>query len=733
MENKNYDLVVVGCGLAGMATAVAAARQGMKVALIGNRPVPGGNASVEIGIDTNGACYNSLYSPSVYARETGLIEELKQEIFHRAGYEPSLNKSAQYNAAMLDFLYDEPNLDLYLNTQATDVYTEDSKIKYVDCLQLTSERQFRFFAPMFADCSGDGFVGAKAGAKFMSGSEGRAEYGENLAPEQASGVTNGCSLLFSTAHTGKEEKFIAPRFAYDITKLDFFEALGTKNRTFFQAKTGGFQGFWWVEYGGHIDCIGDSEEITHELQKLVYGLWDYIKNSGKFEDVWDVKLLSVGSVLGKRESRRFVGEYVLNQQDIVDKKVFEDAAYVAGWPMDIHADRGIYDTDNATHWNYVPGMYNVPLSTLYSVNIENLLFAGRNTSCTRVANSSVRVMATCAVAGQAAGTAAALCKKYGCTMKQLRREHMSELRSLLLRNDQTIMGAKEPCNLTNVRIESSKVKVLENTNKTHTRALTKALMLVIPVKGDRLDSVEVGIKNTGEKRELCYSVLTGKYTECYMPDRTLFEGRVWIDEGFDGYVTLPCHAKGLGDGKVYIALQANEGLEAYMTDEALTGVPSFTVWPHKPDLHDGRKYGQTRLREEICFRNVQPCQDVYGGENTVGGYNRPHGLPNVFMTDGKEGAFLSWTFDETKAKEVHLVFNTDLAEDIIMKQAKCIIKDYTLVLEGSQGRKEIDVTDNYKRINTFAVDFPLRKITLIPKENYGAANFELFGIKVYQK
>ena len=259
MEIKNYDFVVVGCGLSGMTAAVAAARSGVKVALIGNRPVPGGNASVEIGIDINGACYNSLYSASVYARETGLIEEIKQEIFHRAGYEPSLNKSAQYNSALLDFLYDEKNLDVYFNTHATDVCVKNDKIEYVDCLQITSEKRMRFFASYFADCTGDGFVGYKAGAKFMIGSEGRDEYGENLAPEKASSVTNGCSLLFNTTHTGKEEKFVAPRFAYDITKLDFFKDLGTKNRTFYRDGKGDFQGFWWVEYGGHIDCIGDSE------------------------------------------------------------------------------------------------------------------------------------------------------------------------------------------------------------------------------------------------------------------------------------------------------------------------------------------------------------------------------------------------------------------------------------------------------------------------------------------
>lgn len=731
MEIKNYDFVVIGCGLAGMTTAVSAARNGLKVALIGNRPVPGGNASVEIGIDINGACCNSFYSPSVYARETGLIEELKQEIFHRAGYESSLNKSAQYNAVLLDFLYGEENLDAYFNTQATEVSVKDNKIEYVECIQLTSERTIRFFAPAFADCTGDGTVGAKAGAKFLSGSEGRSEYGENLAPDVPSQVTNGCTLMFNTTHTGKEETYLPPKFAYDITKLDFFQNLGTKNRTFYKDSYGGFQGFWWVEFGGHLDCITDSEDITRELQKIVYGLWDYIKNSGKFEDVWDVKLLSVGSVLGKRESRRFVSDYILNQRDILAKKVFEDACYVAGWTMDIHASYGIYDKGNATYWNYVPGMYNAPFSTLYSVNIENLVFAGRNTSGTRVANSSTRVMSTCAVAGQAVGTAVALCQKYGWTFRELKEKHIGKLQALLLRNDQTIMGYKEPTALKNLKITSSGTKALENTGKTYTQVLDKDYMLSLPVKTERLESVGIGLKNTGKAETLRYTVLTGKYKECYMPETVLYEGSVSVDEGFDGYLTIPCNAVGMEDEKVYIVLKKNEALEVYMTKEGLTGAPTFIVWKNIPSVHDIRSFGQKRIRENICFKNVLPKQDVFGAENVTVGYNRPYGLPNVFMTNGKKDAFLTLEFDETMVEEVQLVFNTDLAEDIIKDQAKTTIKDYKIIFEGNGKKQEITVKGNYKRINSFKPEFPVEKITFVPLENYGAENFELFGVKTY--
>ena len=398
--------------------------------------------------------------------------------------------------------------------------------------------------------------------------------------------------------------------------------------------------------------------------------------------------------------------------------------------MDIHADSGIYDEGPATYWNYVPGMYNVPLTTLYSANIDNLVFAGRNTSCTRVANSSIRVMATCAVGGQAIGTAVSLCVKKNCSLKELRVNHMGELQNLLLQNDQTIMGYKEDCKLQNLKITSSSAKIVENTKFTHLKGLEKALMFVIPVQTTHFESVEIGVKNTGIATELRYSVLTGKYKECYMPDETVLESSVLVEKDFDGYVKLPCNTDNIVDDKVYIILWENKQLQIHMTEEDLTGVPTFVVWEKEPNIHDMRKYGQHRVRENICFKNLQPSQNLYDVENIVKGYNRPYGLPNLFITP-KNDAFITLEFDEIKATEVQLVFNTDLAEDIIKQQAKTTIKDYKIIFEGSNNKQEILVADNYKRINYFVPQFAISKITIIPLENYGAENFELFGIKVY--
>ena len=730
IEQYYYDFVVIGGGLAGMATAISAARNGSKVALINNRSLLGGNASSEIGIDINGACYNSRYSPSVYARETGIIEEIKQEIFHRAGYEDI--KSASYDGVFFDVINREKNIDLYLNTQAIDVFCRNSVIKHVDCVQLTTEKKIRFCAPLFADCTGDGFVGARAGADYDEGSEGKDEFGESLAPKQRTKFVNGSTLMFKTIRTGKPEKYIAPDFAYDITKLDFFKDLGTKNRTFYRGKDGNFQGLWWVEFRGNLDIIKDSEIITEELRKLVYGIWNYIKNSGKFENVDDAKLVWVGSVLGKRESRRFLGEYILNQRDIISKKQFDDACYCAGWPMDVHANYGIYDVDYATHWNFVPGMYNVPFSTLYSRNINNLLFAGRLTSCTRVANGSTRVMATCAVGGQAAGTAAALCKKYRCTPRQIRLEHICELQELLLRQDQTIVGYKEKPFIENITVKTSSRKLADNGRKESMVELERDIALCIPLSSKSLDSVDIYVKNSGGQTILNYDILWGDYPECYLPSTKQKSLSVRIGENYEGYATLPIDCGAGADGKIYIDFRSNATLSIGTTSRSLVGISSLQCTMREPDERDPRSYSTVRLKDNICFRDLSPEQELFCGENVFCGYGRPYGAPNCWVSEGKGNQWLTATFDSAYVSEIHLVFDTDLREDIIMNQPLSTIKKYRLTVEGKNVSKRFEITDNFRRINKFFIGDEIEKITFVPEENYGDENFTLFAIKVYK-
>lgn len=728
-EEKSYDFVVAGAGIAGMTAAIAAARHGLRTALIGDRPVPGGNASSEVGIRINGACYNSRWSPSVYARETGIVEEIKNKLFRYAG--GSSESGAGVDAALLEMIYAENNIDLYLNTVAEGVECKDGTVCAVECIQLASERRFLFRAPFFADCTGDGTVGMLAGARYMQGTEGRDEYGESLAPPEPSRVTNGSTVMFHTVRMDTPQPYRRPDFAYDVTKLGFFRGLGTKNRTFYKAADGLYHGFWWVEYGGDLDTIRDSEEITLELRKIVYGLWDYIKNSGKFPETENMRLARICPLAGKRESRRFIGDYVLNQNDVERKIVFEDAAYIAGWPMDVHADRGIYDNAPATYWNFVPGMYNVPYRTLYSQNVRNLFFAGRNTSCTRVANGSTRVMATCGAAGQAVGTAAYLCKKYGCTPREVYRSHIPELQAALLHDDQTIMGKRESYALERAVCRATSSHKLENTAASTLLPLERNTVLALPVTG-RLDSLCIRVRNAGASDvALRYKILQGDLPECYLPERVLGEKQVCVAGGSDGWVFLPVGEPCGRDGKVYIEFLPEKALFLYAGDESLTGVPTFFCEEKQPDPRDHRSFVFTRSYDNIAFKDVLPVQEIYSAENVLSGYNRPYGRPNVWVSDGKGEQELIVRFAARYVEEIHLVFNTELEEDLITEQSRKVIRDYDLLIECESGVRIWKVRDNYDRVNRFRVAETARSITVRPLENYGALNFEIFGVKVY--
>lgn len=728
-EEKQYDFVVIGAGIAGMAAAIGAARHGVRTALIGDRPVLGGNASSEVCIQINGACYNSRWSPSVYARETGIVEEIKNRLFQYAGSSPE--KGAEHDAALFDMVYAERNIDLYLNTLAEGVECKGNEILSVECVQLASERRFLFRASLFADCTGDGIVGALAGARFMQGTESRAEYGESLAPAVASRATNGSTIMFHTVRMDTPQPYRRPDFAYDVTKLSFFRDLGTKNRTFVKAADGLYHGFWWVEYGGHIDTIRDSEAITLELRRIVYGLWDYIKNSGRFPEAENLKLTRVCPLAGKRESRRFVGDYVLNQNDVEQKVPFEDAAYIAGWPMDVHADRGVYDEAPATYWNFVPGMYNVPFRTLYSQNVRNLFFAGRNTSCTRIANGSTRVMATCGAGGQAVGAAAYLCKKYGCTPRGVYQSHIPELQAVLLRDDQTIMGRKEKCPAADAVCRATSSHALENLGEGAPLPLEKCTVLALPVT-DRLDSLCVRVRNGSRSPAvLRYKVLQGDLPECYLPERALFEKQANVAGRYDGWIALSVGVPRGRDGKVYIEFLPDADLSLYTVEESLTGVPTFFCTEKEPELRDRRTFVFTRSYSNIVFKDVLPAQVIFGAGNVLSGYNRPYGLPNLWMSDGKGAQELCVEFGERLIEEVHLVFNTELEEDLIATQSRKVIRDYDLIIEGKNDSRTWNVRGNYDRVNRFRVEESVHRITIRPLENYGAANFEIFGVKIY--
>lgn len=422
---KQYDFVVVGGGMGGVCAAIAAARGGLNTALVHNRPVLGGNASSEMRMHICGADYH-MSRPN--ARETGILEEILLENKRR---NPEMVYPI-FDAVLWEKVHYQENLELYLNTQMTDVICEGDIISAIRAEQLTTEKQFYIKGKMFLDGTGDGVLGAKAGAGYRIGREARTQYGETLAPEMADSYTMGNSLMFTARDTGHPVPFIKP----------FWANTYTEDQLRFRDHSDVTSGYWWIELGGgKYRTIEDAEVLRDELLKAVYGVWDHIKNGGS-HGAENMELEWVGFLPGKRESRRLIGDYVLTEHDCLGKTEFPDTVAYGGWPMDIHTVEGfLNEEDDPTVWNTVNGIYPIPYRCLYSLNIKNLFLGGRAISCSHVAFSSTRVMATCAVAGQAAGTAAAIALKKGCGPAGVL-DYIEELQQELLKQDCYLPGVK---------------------------------------------------------------------------------------------------------------------------------------------------------------------------------------------------------------------------------------------------------------------------------------------------
>ncbi|MFE7430801.1 FAD-dependent oxidoreductase, partial [Streptomyces sp. NPDC057545] len=429
-EEVHYDIAVIGGGLAGTCAAIAAARLGRRVALVNNRPVLGGNASSEIRVWVCGATAHGVHR---WARETGIMGELYTENQYR---NPEGNPY-YWDQVVLDAVRAEPGIDLYLNTDVREVDASgpDDAREVRSCTgwMMGSERRITFHARQFLDCTGDGLLGHLAGARYRIGREAHAEFGEPWAPEEGDEALLGSTILFHTKDLGRPVKFVPPASARDLTTTPIL-----RNRVLRTGDNG--CDYWWIEWGGELDTVHDNERIRDELQAVIMGIWDHIKNSGEFPDAENLTLEWVGSLPGKREYRRFIGDHVLTQQDILEQRQFDDRVAFGGWSVDLHPVQGMYADEPGARQRYADGIFHIPLRSLYSANVTNLLFAGRNISATHVAFGATRVMATCATLGEAAGTAAALCVAEDIGPRELAAKHPELVRRALLRQDASVIG-----------------------------------------------------------------------------------------------------------------------------------------------------------------------------------------------------------------------------------------------------------------------------------------------------
>lgn len=411
----HYDFVIVGGGLAGTCAAISAARLGVKVALIQDRPLVGGNNSSEVRVHLGGRVNLDPY-PAL----GNLVNEIG----------PSREGNAQpyenyEDKKKMDAVRKEKNISLFLNCHADRVNVKNGRIESIRATNTETGLKLLFTAPLFADCTGDATIGILSGAKYMTGRESSAEFGEKTAPEKADKLTMGSSVQWYAEDQKTNVAFP------DITwGLEWNEQKAQKIT----------RGDWQWETGMGLDQVKDFERIRDYGLMVVYSNWSFLKNHSSVKEKFAGQQLQwVAYIAGKRESNRLVGDYILRESDLTDHKVYNDGTASASWTIDLHYP----DPENSKQF---PGEeykavavqvpvypYPFPFRCLYSANIPNLMMAGRDISVTHVALGAVRVQRTTGMMGEVIGMAASICKQHHIDPKGVYTNYLEELKTLMLK------------------------------------------------------------------------------------------------------------------------------------------------------------------------------------------------------------------------------------------------------------------------------------------------------------
>ena len=750
------DFVVVGAGMSGIVAAIQAARLGLNVALINDRGCLGGNASQEIRMHISGpdGSQEFLY----YSREGGILEEIRLENLHR---NPQGNAYI-WDTVLRDFVYSEKNIELYLETNIDEVKMRGEKeIEWVSGSQQDSEIRFYFYAHYFLDNTGDGTVGCLAGADYRMGREGKREFGERIAPDKPDDYVLPSTLTFFAKDTGEPVKYIPPDFALDLTKTDVLKYRSIPKSSFYR-----FQ--WYYELGGKMNQIKDTREITKQHVSLVYGIWDYIKNSGKYESK-NYDLEHVACIPGKRESRRLMGDYILTERDIVEQKKFDDVVGHGGWSIDLHAIEGFFDTDPVNSHTMLKGIYQIPYRTGYSRNVNNLFVAGRCMSTSHVAFGTTRVIGTLCTLGQAVGAAAYLCKKYRLTPPGVHKEKIKELQQILLKEDQYVVGVKnnDQDKVREATITTSSVRKCELTNPDDLIKADMVLGLIIPIK-KHVDSVSFLVKNN-EATVLSYIVHQPDRKYNYSPDKKITAGQIELQPSQNlRWVEIPIDTD-IDQDKLFLGIKKNEKLYLGATQESLPGVISLRKYLNnndrmvdvvtlRPKVHMWRIINsiskdnkdiwrdivhhvkESFVLRSLCFK-INPEQEVYGPDNINIGYARPYGLPNLWVSeDLEEKEWIEIDFGKPQPiRELILYFDSNFNfrlrnfERYEFNAMSTIVKDYRVYYEDQNKYRELTrVEGNYQRVNRLRFEeIKTNKIRIEFIATNGCPGVHLYEVRAY--
>ncbi len=734
---SRVDVVVAGGGLAGTCCAIAAARAGAKVALIQDRPVLGGNSSSEVRLWVLGATAHN-YNNNRWAREGGVLDEILVENMWR---NPEGN-ALLFDTILLELATAEPNLTLRLNTAVIGVAkADDATIRSVRAFCSQNSTMYEIEAPVFCDATGDGAVGFLAGAAFRMGAESAAEFGEKFAPSQAYGELLGHSMYFYSKDTGKPVTFTPPAYALaDITRVPRWKSF----------RLGEFGcNLWWIEYGGRLDTVHETETIKWELWKVVYGVWHHIKNSGKFPEAANHTLEWVGQIPGKRESRRFEGPYLINQHDVVEQRRHDDDVAFGGWSIDLHPADGIYSEKPGCDQWHAKGVFPIPYRCLFSRNIRNLFLVGRTMSATHVAFGSTRVMATLSACGLAAGRAAATCAKEGAVPADLvAPDRMKALQRDLLRTGQYIPGVAltDPEDLAKSATitASSEFALAALPPGADWRTLEHDWAQLIPVPAGPAPTVTFTVRAEAATTLALELRRSGK-PENFTPDMTISAVVVPLAPG-EQDVTIPGGAAIPEPCYLFYVLRKTAGVAVRLSDRWVTGLDSVHHHDDQRPEHDigveTFEFWSPRRRPEgrnlAC--TIAPALRPFGPANVTNGISRPVAAPNAWVADpGDRGASLTLTWPRpVTIGRIVLSFDTDWnhpMESVLRghpeRAMPFCVKRYRIA-DGA-GRIIHARDDNHQTRNEIRCAAPVTtdRLTVHLDESWGPVPAALFEVRAY--
>lgn len=787
---QSYDVVVCGGGMAGFCAAMASARNGAKTCLVQDRPVLGGNASSEVRVTIHGAaCHHS------HCRETGIIGEAlnaERRTNHiypiENGWTNSVHDMALYNMAV-----SEPNLTLQLNTSLRDVHLSDGrwgldclgswpaatdekgyihrpacheglKIRAIRAYVANAETDLILRADNFIDCTGDALLAHLAGCEWRMGSESREDTGEIHAPEKASRDTMGNSIHIRCIDTGRPAPFNAPDWAVHYEDAAFFYDQGRRPNE----PQGGF---WWIEIGVPWDTIHDNDTIRHELTRHALGVWDWMKNKDPemIDRCRNYALEFIGQVPGKRESRRVIGLHFLNENELQRREPFPDECAYGGWFIDLHTPGGLlaptsepdsavgYDSNLKSVALKLIGPYSIPMRSLVSRDVPNLAMAGRNISTTHAALGTVRVMATCGLMGEAAGTLAARSSRDGKDYKTVIEESIQPIQQTLLRagcflpntsNQDPGDLARRATALASSTWHFGGLGTWDDVEDTHLRervwtsgrghtvSLDKSPCQWFYLAGQALDRIGLALFNQEETEAYAHLRLR-KVFSIWEYDaggsNPAWEGDITIPGGADTMLWADCGLENLEEGCYRLEASGPESASWRCSSNRALGVAGGWV------VGSGR-YHWNRLHGEMAFR-MEPAQPVFNAAQVLTGVTRPQATPNTWLSDPAspmpQWLALEWE-EPVEFSRVELTFPTQLVLETHWENpfyvAPHIADCYELQAWVDGAWKTIhreSGNPEHRRIHEFTTSIRTPRLRLVVTKTQGARSAGLVEIRCY--